>query len=322
MAPCSAALIQTIGESSLAPPASVNMSLWQVKDDQKTLNKELFLGLMEQHWLDWAAEKLSRKEKQAWVGITEIVYKGKVKAMTDLPEPDTWAEVTTYKVLFPKEFFYSRYAAVAQIKFPRADLDKWEPNTSGPTTTHAFQMNRFIKQKRLGECFRQAKELSKRAWTPEPTGSVFPPAKRPRNLPVNEAPVGTDTANKIQGPLISKPEDVLKVFANIEQQLASVRAAAEANTKIHQQAVEELRQAHEQELKKVQKYADDAVKAARETHRKEMEDAQKAHEEELTKVCGTYQSTISTLNNACLDGIAALEKAREKARKVCLDVVE
>ncbi|RSL96714.1 hypothetical protein CDV31_013366 [Fusarium ambrosium] len=279
------------------------MSLWQVKDDQKTLNKELFLGLMEQHWLDWAAEKLSRKEKQAWVGITEIVYKGKVKAMTDLPEPHTWAEVTTYKVLFPKEFFYSRYAARA-YDYP------------------CFQMNRFIKQKRLGECFRQATELSKRAWTPEPTGSVFPPAKRPRNLPANEAPVGTDTASKIQGPLISKPEDVIKVFANIEQQLASVRAAAEANTKIHQQAVDELRQTHEQELKKVQKYADEAVKAARETHRKEMEDAQKAHEEELTKVCGTYQAAISTLNGACLDGIAALEKAREKARKVCLDVVE
>ena len=78
------------------------MGLWEVKDDKKTLNKELFLSHMEKHWLDWAAEKLSRKEKQAWVGITEIVYKGKVKAMADLPEPDTWAEVTTYKVLFPR----------------------------------------------------------------------------------------------------------------------------------------------------------------------------------------------------------------------------
>ncbi|KAJ4162658.1 hypothetical protein NW754_014077 [Fusarium falciforme] len=244
---------------------------------------------MEKHWLDWAAEKLSRKEKQAWVGITEIVYKGKVKAMTDLPKPDTWAEVTTYKVLFPKEFFHSRYAAVAQIKFPQADLAKWEPN------------------------------LSKRAWTPEPTQSVYPLAKRPRNLPAKEAPVGTGLVDKIEGPLISKPEDVLKVFANIEQQLASVRVAAEANTKIHQQTVNELRQSHEQELKKAQKYADDAIKSVRESHRKEMEDTQKAHEEELTKVRDTYQAVISTLNNACLDGIAALEKARQKAHKVCLD---
>ncbi|KAI8660497.1 hypothetical protein NCS57_01027200 [Fusarium keratoplasticum] len=234
------------------------MGLWEVKDDKKTLNKELFLSHMEKHWLDWAAEKLSRKEKQAWVGITEIVYKGKVKAMADLPEPDTWAE----------EFFYSRYAAVAQIKFPQADLAKWEPNVSGPTTTHTFQLNRFIKQKRLGECFRQATELSKRAWTPEPTQSVYPLAKRPRNLPAKEAPVGTGLVDKMEGPLISKPEDVLKVFANIEQQLASVRVAAEANTKIRQQTVNELRQSHEQELKKAQKYADDAIKSVRESHRK------------------------------------------------------
>lgn len=298
------------------------MGLWEGKDDKKTLNKELFLSHMEKHWLDWAAEKLSRKEKQAWVGITEIVYKGKVKAMTDLPEPDTWAEVTTYKVLFPKEFFYSRYAAVAQIKFPQANLAKWEPNVSGPTTTHAFQLNRFIKQKRLGECFRQATELSKRAWTPEPTQSVYPLAKRHRNLPAKEAPVGTGLVDKMEGPLISKPEDVLKVFANIEQQLASVRVAAEANTKIHQQTVHELRQSHEQELKKAQKYADDAIKSVRESHCKEMEDTQKAHEEELTKVRDTYQAAISTLNNACLDGIAALEKARQKAHKVCLDGAE
>ncbi|KAM6526537.1 hypothetical protein FSOLCH5_002634 [Fusarium solani] len=265
------------------------MGLWEVKDDKKTLNKELFLSHMEKHWLDWAAEKLSRKEKQAWVGITEIVYKGKVKAMTDLPEPNTWAEVTTYKVLFPKEFFYSRYAAVAQIKFPQADLAKWEPN------------------------------LSKRAWTPEPTQSVYPLAKRPRNLPVKEAPVGTGPVDKMEGPLISKPEDVLKVFANIEQQLASVRAAAEANTKIHQHAVDELRQSHEQELKKVQKHAEDTIKSVRKSQRKEMEDAQKAHEEKLTKVCDTYQAVISTLNNACLDGIAALKKACQNAHKVCLD---
>ncbi|UPK93535.1 hypothetical protein LCI18_004470 [Fusarium solani-melongenae] len=277
---------------------------------------------MEKHWLDWAAEKLSQKEKQAWVGITEIVYKGNVKAMTDLPEPDTWTEVTTYKVLFPKEFFYSRYAAVAQIKFPQADLAKWEPNVSGPTTTHGFQMNRFIKQKRLGECFRQATELSKRAWAPEPTQSVYPLAKRPRNLPAKEAPVGTDPGCKMKGPLISKPEDVLKVFANIEHQLTSVRVAAEASTKIHQQTVNELRQSHEQELKKVQKYADDTIKSVRETHRKEMEDAQKAHEGELTKVRDTYQAVISTLNNACLDGVAALEKAHKKAHNVCLDGAE
>ncbi|KAL6359357.1 hypothetical protein LRP88_06778 [Fusarium phalaenopsidis] len=308
-----------MGELSLTPPASINTGLWEVKDDKKNLNKELFLSHMEKHWLDWAAEKLSRKEKQAWVGITEIVYKGKVKAMTDLPEPDAWAEVTTYKVLFPKEFFYSRYAAVAQIKFPQADLAKWEPNVSGPTTAHAFQQNRFIKQKRLGECFRQATELSKHAWTPEPTKSVYPLAKRPRNLPAKEVPIGTGPVNKMEGPLISKPEDVLKVFSNIGQQLASVRAAAEANAKVHQQAVDELRQSHEQELKKVQKYADDTVKSVRESHRKEMEDAQKAHEEELTKVRDTYQAVISTLNNACLDGIAALEKARQKAHKVCLD---
>ena len=50
-----------------------------------------------------------------------------------------------------------------------------------------------------------------------------------------------------------------------------------------------------------------------------MEDTQKAHEEELTKVRDTYQAVISTLNNACLEGIAALEKARQKAHKVCLD---
>lgn len=295
------------------------MSLWEVKDDKKILNKELFLSHMEKHWLDWAAEKLSRKEKQAWIGITEAVYKGKVAVMADLPEPDTWAEVTTYKVLFSKEFFYSRYAAVAQIKFPQADLAKWEPNVSGPTTTHAFQMNRFIKQKRLGECFRQATELSKRAWTPEPTQSVYPLAKRPRNLPVKEAPVGTVPVNNMEGPLISKSEDVSKIFASIEQQLASVRAAAETNTNVHQRTVDELRQSYEQEVKKVHKWAEDAIKSVREGHRKEMEDAQKAHEEELTKVRDTYQAVISTLNNACLDGIAALEKARQKAHKVYLD---
>ncbi|KAJ4324175.1 hypothetical protein N0V84_004008 [Fusarium piperis] len=297
------------------------MGLWEGKDDKKTLDKELFLDLMEEHWHDWAGEKLSRKEKQAWTGITEIVCKGKVKTMTDLPEPNTWAEVTTYKVLFPNEFYYSRYAALAQIKFPQADLAMWEPNTSGPTTLDAFKQNRFIKQKRLGEFFRQATELSKRAWAPEPTEIVHPPAKRPRNLSANEAPVGSVPEGNAGGPLVSRPEDVFKVLNTVEKQLASVRAAAEANTKIHQKAADELRQSYEEELKKVQKDSEDTIRSVRESHRKEMEDARKAHEEELTKVCGTYEAAISTLDKACLNGIAALENARQKADKVCREGV-
>lgn len=304
------------------PPTSTKTALWTGKDGNKSLNKDLFLDRMEKHWRDWACEKLSRAEKKAWTGITEIVYRGKVKAMTDLPEPDTWAEVTAYKVLFPgDEFLHSRYAALAQIRFPLADLARWEPNTGGPT---AFKQNRFIKQKRLGEWLRQATELSKRAWAAE---SVVhpPPAKRPRNHPAaEEAPVGSVPGEEMMmmdGPLISKPEDVFKVFAMVEKQLASVRAAAEANTKIHQKAVDELRQFHGEELKKAQKHAEDEVRSTRESHRREMEDAQRAHEEELSKVCGTYEAAISTLNKACLDGIAALENARKKAGKACREGV-
>ncbi|KAM0436030.1 hypothetical protein ACHAPT_002922 [Fusarium lateritium] len=294
------------------------MDLWESPRDKKTLKKDLFLDCMEKHWNNWAAEKLSPKEKQAWNQMIGRIYTNNIKALEDLLTPSTWAEITSCKVHFPKEFFRSRKAAMAQIEFPQADLAEWEPNTNGPTTLPEFQKNIFIKQKMLGEQFRQATELSKRPWSYEPAENAGPAAKKPRK----EAPDNFGLGGEIEGPLISKPNDVTKVFTNMEKQLASVRAAVEANTGIHQQAIDALRQSHEKELKKIWRYTDDTLKSVRESHRREIEDVKKAHEEELAKVHSTYKGAISTLNKAYLEGFSTLENARREVNKVYGDGAE
>jgi GTP1/Obg family GTP-binding protein len=126
----------------------------------------------------------------------------------------------------------------------------------------------------------------------------------------------------LEGPLISKPDDVPKIFSSVEKQLASVRAAAEANTKVHQQAVDALRESHKEELKEVFKYTDDTIQSVREDHRKEIDEMKKAHEEELAKVRSNYKAAMSSLGKACLDGISTLEDARRKVDKACRDGAE
>ncbi|KAF4986864.1 hypothetical protein FDECE_15734 [Fusarium decemcellulare] len=292
------------------------MPIWVGSPGKKVLDGDAFLDAMEEHWLNWAAKKLSSEDKQAWKDTVEYIYNHNpnYKAFSDLDPPMTWAHVTAYKVLFSDDFFRSRRGAAAQIIFPEADLAKWEPNSSGPTTNLAFKSNKFIKQEGLGGEFRRATALAKRPWSREPAPNE-PPAKKPcPNVtgPVEVAVAEPSSLIKSTGPLLSKPEDVSKVFNNVEKQLASVRQAAETNTKVHQQGIDDLRAKHRAELQEVWKYTHQTIASIRETHKKELEAVNQAHKEEIEAVRKTYEGVISTLDKACLDGMTTLRNARQE----------
>jgi hypothetical protein len=55
--------------------------------------------------------------------LPDDIKKTTVQTIDDLAAPVYWEEVTSLKVLFPDEFLLSRHAAIAQNKFPRADLN-------------------------------------------------------------------------------------------------------------------------------------------------------------------------------------------------------
>ncbi|KAJ3522021.1 hypothetical protein NM208_g13039 [Fusarium decemcellulare] len=281
------------------------MPIWTDSSGKKVLDRDAFLDAMEEHWLNWAANKLSSEEKQAWKEKVEHIYNGttNLKAVSDLGPPNTWADITAYKVLFPDEFFRSRHGAEAQVKFPEADLANWEPNSNDSSNGSSW-----------GEQLRRATELAKRPWSCELTPSE-PQAKKPCPGVAELAGVAVaEPSGLIRGtePLISKPEDVSKIFSNLEKQLASVRHAAETNTKVHQQGIDDLRVKHRAELQEVWKYTHKTIASIRETHKKELEAVNQAHKEEVETVRKTYEGVISTLDKACLDGMTTLRNARQE----------
>ncbi|KAF4472307.1 hypothetical protein FALBO_779 [Fusarium albosuccineum] len=292
------------------------MPIWTDSLGKTILNGDAFLDAMENHWLKWASKKLCSEDKQAWKNTVEYIYNHNPNyaKFSDLDPPTTWAHVTAYKVLFSDDFFRSKRGAVAQIKFPEADLAKWEPNSSGPTTNLAFKSNKFIKQKGLGEEFRRATALAKRPWSCE-SAPDEPPAKKPCPKVTGLVEVAVTEPSSLTSstrPLLCHPEDVSKVFNNVEKQLASVRQAAETNTKVHQQGIDDLRAKHRAELQEVWKYTHQTIASIRETHKKELEAVNQAHKEEIETVRKTYEGVISTLDKACLDGMTTLRNARQE----------
>ncbi|KAF4952019.1 hypothetical protein FSARC_12763 [Fusarium sarcochroum] len=306
------------------------MPLWFVDrfTSAKSLNKDFFLDIMEGHWNNWAAGKLSPAEIKSWKAIVKLVYTSNIRTMTGFHNPKTWAEITVHKVLFRDEFFQSRYAALAQIKFPDANLNEWEPNKNGPTDHPSFEKNKYMRQILLGREFEQARELSKRPWSCEPEEehrSKRICSEAPSSTPETSVEPGSVTRGAT--PLISNPEDVIKVFGDLESQLASVRKAAEENTKIHQQVIEDLKSSHQQDidslqkkhqddLKKHRKYSHDTIASIRETHCKETRAAEKAHEEKLSTLRAKCEGAISTLDKAWREGKTALQRARQEISKL------
>ncbi|KAM0562486.1 hypothetical protein ACHAPJ_002176 [Fusarium lateritium] len=297
------------------------MPLWFVdaNTSEKTLNKSRFLNWMELHWKKWASEKLSAAEIESWKAIVEQVYTTNIKKIADLACPETWAEITVHKVLFRNEFFQSRYAALAQIKFPDANLNEWEPNKNGPTDHPSFEKNRYIRQVILGRKFEEAKELAKRPWSCEP--EEYRSKRLCSEAPSSITEVAVEPGSVTRGatPLISKPEDVTKVFGGLEDQLASVRKAAEENTEIHQQAIDALKVEHQEDLKKHRKYTHDTIASIHETYRKKIEAFEKAHEERLSTLRAKYEGAVSTSDKALQEGMTALQGARQEISKLNKD---
>ncbi|KAF5681096.1 hypothetical protein FHETE_127 [Fusarium heterosporum] len=58
-----------------------------------------------------------------------------IQTIDDVAAPEYWAEVTTLKVLFPNEFLQSRHVAIAQNKFPNANINEWKPNENDSVFT-------------------------------------------------------------------------------------------------------------------------------------------------------------------------------------------
>ncbi|KAJ4264924.1 hypothetical protein NW762_005167 [Fusarium torreyae] len=308
------------------------MPLWFVDQitSAKSLNKDRFLDTMEVHWNNWAAIKLSPTEIDSWKNMVKLVYTSNIRTMTSFGDPRTWAEITVHKVLFRGEFFQSRYAALAQIKFPDANLNEWEPNKNGPTDHPSFVKNKYIRQILLSRELEQAKELAKRPWSCELEDHRSKRFCSEAPSSITEAAVEPGSVTRGTTPLISNPEDITKVFGGLESQLASVRKAAEENTKIHQQAIDalqkqhqkdidRLQKEHQEDLKKHRKYTHDTIAFIRENHRKDTEAAKKIHEEKLSTLRATYEGAISTSDKALQEGMTALQGARLEISKLNKD---
>lgn len=121
------------------------------------------------NWDRWAHHQLPEEETRAWKNIIETICTTTIQTIDDLAAPVYWAEVTALKILFPDEFLLSHHAAIAQNKFPQADLNQWKSNEKGPTkhpnfkaNKHVLQASRELVQAGMTEAQQQ---LSKRPWS-------------------------------------------------------------------------------------------------------------------------------------------------------------
>ncbi|KAM0341145.1 hypothetical protein ACHAPU_010160 [Fusarium lateritium] len=287
---------------------SSRSNVWCITTTGKTLDKEKFLDRMEKPWNKWACYHLSGEETRAWKAITEMICTTDIQTIDDMATPEYWAEITALKVLFRREFLLSRHAAVAQNKFPKADLNQWKPNEKGPTKGSTFQNNKYMLQKRHDSMNepnsnRLQMTLAKRPWCSKIGDGIDEESPRKRPRLVNSHSLGeTDPESKDnhrEGFSFRSDADKFneaeytEELNEFETQLASIRKAAEENTQISPQAIDSLLHAYHDERKK----------------------ERKAQDEEISTLRTMYESVVSTFIKGSIDGMKALRIVRRDVSK-------
>jgi hypothetical protein len=291
--------------------------MWSTTTSERTLDKDVFLNRMKSQWDRWACDYLSEAESRAWRQIISRICTTNVQTIDDLAAPVYWAEVTALKVLFPDEFLLSRHAAIAQDKFPQADLTQWRPNTRGPTRHPSFRKNQHVTQvnndlagadvtetrQRLFKRPRSRRSRSRRS----DAGSEDESRARKRCLTDSNSAKETTpkarVAKKEMSPAEYETENSDRLLTGFDERLALIRNEASKTSSISPQAISGLRYAHEQELAGQQK-----------AHRKEIKAMKKAFQEESLALRAAYEGAISTFIEGSVSGMEALQEALQVAR--------
>ncbi|KAH7263198.1 hypothetical protein BKA59DRAFT_520180 [Fusarium tricinctum] len=278
------------------PPKPTTM--WSTTTSERTLDKNVFLSRMEKHWNRWGYDYLSEEERSAWRNIISKICYTNVQTIDDLAAPVYWAEVTALKFLFPNEFLLSHHAAIAQNKFPRADLYQWEPNKRGPTRHPSFKKNEHVIQ----QLFKRPRSGRSNDGSEDENR-----AKRRRLTDSNSAKEATSKARVVKketSPAEYETDNPDSLLTGFNERLSLIRNEASKTSNISPQAISGLRHAHEQELAGQQK-----------AHRKEIKAMKKAFQEESSALRATYEGAISTFIEGSVSGMEALQVALQVARR-------
>ncbi|KAM0222348.1 hypothetical protein ACHAQD_004339 [Fusarium lateritium] len=292
------------------PPKS---TMWSMTTSGRTVNKNAFLNRMEGHWNRWAQDHLSEEESRAWKNIISKICMTNVQTIDDLAAPVYWAEVTALKVLFPDKFLTSRHAAIAQSKFPRADLNEWKPNARGPTRHPSFRLNEHVIQVNRDmadvDVTDTRQQFFKRPWpSRSDDGSEEESHTKKRRLTdpdsAKEATPNARVAKEEMSPTEYETENPDRLSTDFDNRLASIRNEASKTSNISPQAISGLRHAHERELTGQKK-----------AHRKEIKAMKKAFQEESSALRAAYEGAISTFIEGSVSGMEAFQVAVQGARR-------
>ncbi|KAF4442022.1 hypothetical protein F53441_11842 [Fusarium austroafricanum] len=270
------------------------MAMWTTDPltTKKTLNKDAFLDEMERHWDQWAKQSPDTASSVAWSRAIEDVFTSDCQSLSDLSYPFTWARVTVQKILFPNEFFSSKNAAYAQVRFPEANLDEWKLNKNGPTHHKEFQQNEHMCQEKFTREFEVGKkriqicsELAGRPWYNKRrrgSNGNEPPLEQRRSSTTRSTEQTTYEESFV---IIPSPEDTGKV-SEFDRQLASARSNIEANIKVRLEDIDALQQAYQAEIAEIHK----------------------AHRKEAKVIRDAHKGLLAALNKVCVDGSEAFHK--------------
>ncbi|KAF4990662.1 hypothetical protein FGRMN_8334 [Fusarium graminum] len=294
--------------------SSQKFNVWLTSSTGRNLDEEKFLAKMRRHWNRWGSD-LSKEEICAWKDIVDMVCTADIQTIDDMAAPEYWAEVTALKVLFPNEFLQSRHAAIAQSKFPNANINEWKPNEHGPTTHGEFKKNKYVLQESRDSTNAKVSDmlqrtLEKRPWcskTGDDTDEESPRKRRrlSDSHSHGEADVESNDPQRkdsVFTPDTDNPEEMrgAENLGDVETQLASIRKAAEESTQISPQTIDFLRYAYHVERKKERKAQDD----------------------EMSTLRNMYESVVSTFIKGSIDGMKALRivhrdiSKRKKNKKI------
>lgn len=311
------------------------------------MNKKSFLQKLEAKWKRAFQRGISEVEAKAYDGLVETIFTQNIQEINDLPLPSSWAEVTALKILFPDDFFSSRHAAVAQKRFPKANIGQWKFNDQGPTTALGWKTNKYrfpqdfpLKNVSADESFQGTAEMPKRSRPHDATKDIEEednPLKKRRldsPSPVEDAIADPGTPEQATPPVQSSPEgsssgEVDTGLSNIEHdpensdarepdpeelgdsensnefwsefddKLASIRKAAKEGTEITPRMLNQLRKAHQMELK--QQHPDKLIKKM-----------MKQHARELRQVRARYEGVITTWLKGVASGVKVLQRTRQE----------
>jgi hypothetical protein len=283
-----------------------------------------------------AKEGFLDAETQAYESIVERITTQNIQEINDLPVPSSWAEITALKILFPDDFFASRHAVVAQEKFPKANIDQWKFNESGPTSARGWKENpfRFLPKKLIERLVKDKQvqdttELLKRPRSSEAAGDFEedenPSKKRRLTSPstvydtfedtvkdtaentaedVEDTVADPSTSKQATHPLPDTPgdsddsEDSNEFWSDFDHKLTPIRKAAKEGTEITPRMLNSVRKAHLKELKK--QHPDKLFKKMK-----------KQHARELRQVRARYEGVITTW----LKGVASEVKVLQTTRR-------